>query len=674
MAMKFRFNRILFTCILAFLFSGASLFGIGAYKTPAEVNRMINQLQSSNSNIVRIHKLAVSPGGTEMLLLEIGSEVKTESKTKPAILVVGNMSGTRMITTEAALNLAEKVIANQDLYMKNTWYILPLGNPDAASRYFGAVKYSYPGNFTPHNDDMDEQTDEDGFDDLDGNGFITSMRLKAPDGEWIEVEGDKRLMRRADVSKGEKGVYKIYSEGIDNDNDGKYNEDGKGGTDPNINFPHLFKYFAPTSGLYPGSSPESSAILKFAFAHPELAMVFAFGETNFLITPPKGGRQGSVDMEKITIPEEIGKELGFETNRTYSMSEIMEKVRPMIPPGMEIDEGMIASFLGLGAIVNPLSEDLVFYNKISEEYKKYLEDKGSKNDRLDPVAARDGSLELWSYYQLGLPIFSMDLWGLPTLKEEKKEASGISAESLENMSSDEFLALGEEKINLFLKEIGAPAQYTAAMITGAVKAGQLSPKQIAGMLKQIPKPSGDAAKGDPKEQALLAFWKDYREDAGFINWKPYSHPTLGEVEIGGFIPFTDNTPPVTMVDSILNINIPFIFELVKKLPSIHILDTKVKGLGSDIYQVEAWIENNTYLPFTTAMGLKDKEPVPAIITVDGSGVEILSGKKRTPMKELAGMKSVKYTWIIKASKGSSLGIKLESARAGSDSKQIKIGG
>ena len=33
----------------------------------------------------------------------------------------------------------------------------------------------------------------------------------------------------------------------------------------------------------------------------------------------------------------------------------------------------------------------------------------------------------------------MDLWGLPTLKEEKKEASGISAESLENMSSEELL-------------------------------------------------------------------------------------------------------------------------------------------------------------------------------------------------------------------------------------------
>ncbi|MCK7536580.1 MAG: hypothetical protein MZV63_39160 [Marinilabiliales bacterium] len=59
----------------------------------------------------------------------------------------------------------------------------------------------------------------------------------------MPVEGEPRLMRRADAVKGEKGIYKLYTEGIDDDGDGQYNEDTPGGTNVNINFPHLFKSF-----------------------------------------------------------------------------------------------------------------------------------------------------------------------------------------------------------------------------------------------------------------------------------------------------------------------------------------------------------------------------------------------------------------------------------------------
>ncbi|MEZ5012517.1 MAG: M14 family zinc carboxypeptidase, partial [Bacteroidales bacterium] len=189
MSFKKPFNQLLVLFSLLLVISSASpLFGINDYNTPAGVNRKINQIQSSHANLVKVHKLAVSPGGNELLMLEIGTETGSDQKTKPAILVVGNMTGIRPVTTEAALSLAERIAGDADSYNRFTWYILPLGNPDAYSRYFDGVKYSYAGNFTPFNDDMDDQVDEDGFDDLDGNGFITKMRVKAPDGEWVVVD------------------------------------------------------------------------------------------------------------------------------------------------------------------------------------------------------------------------------------------------------------------------------------------------------------------------------------------------------------------------------------------------------------------------------------------------------------------------------------------------------
>ena len=643
---------------------------IEKYSDPATVNKRIEQIRQSADGRIRVNKLAVTPGGTDMLMIEIGKS----GAGVPAVLVAANLSGTVPAATEAALSLASRIAADASLSSALTWYIVPMGNPDAYSRWFSKPLYLDPGNATPFNDDKDDQTDEDGYNDLDGNGIITQMRVKTPDGTLIPVAGEPRLMRKADPVKGETGIYKLYSEGIDDDGDGQYNEDSPGGTNVNVNFPHLFRSFDTRSGLYPGSAPESGALLKFAFAHPEIAMVFSFGSTNFLLSPPQGGRKGEADMDKIKIPEEIGGMMGLDVSRTYTMAEIMEAVQPMLPPGMTIDEGQVASFLGLGAIVNPMQEDLAFYNEISSDYKDYLKKKGVTGERFDPAQPEDGSFELWGYYHLGVPVFSMDIWGLPKPKEEKKDASGITLESLEKMSTDDFLALGEDKVSAFLKERNAPEQYNAKMVIGMVKSGQVTPAQMAGMMKQMPAPKADEKKGDPKELASLAFSDKWLEGKGFTAWKTYKHPTLGEVEIGGFTPFVDNTPPAAMIDSLLDLQLPYIFELVKRLPALQFSETKLTEKGGGVYQLEAWVTNEGYLPFPTAMGKRNKIPTPAVITLTGDGIEILSGKKRTPLTEMGGKKSARYIWLVRAPKKGAITLQLESKQAGTDSKQINIGG
>ena len=376
-----------------------------------------------------------------MLMIEIG----TAGDAVPAVLVAANMSGTTPLATEAALSLASRLVKDESLRDGHTWYILPVGNPDAYARYFAKPLYSDTGNGTPFNDDTDELTDEDGYNDLDGNGIITQMRVKANDGTWIPVEGEPRLMRKADAAKGEKGIYKLYTEGIDDDGDGKYNEDPPGGTNVDANFPHLFKNFGRRSGLFAGSDPESEAVMKFAFSHPEIAMVLSFGtgRTSFWRRLREAGK-ARLDADNIRIPQEIGSQIGIDVSRSYSIQEIIELLQPMVPPGMNIDEGMIASFLGLGAVVNPMKEDLEFYNEISSEYKDYLKKKGVTAERFDPEQPDDGSFELWAYYQLGVPVFSMDFWGLPKPEKEKKE-DAITVDAIEKMSKSDFMAPGRGK-------------------------------------------------------------------------------------------------------------------------------------------------------------------------------------------------------------------------------------
>jgi len=102
--------------------------------------------------------------------------------------------------------------------------------------------------------------------------------------------------------------------------------------------------------------------------------------------------------------------------------------------------------------------------------------------------------------------------------------------------------------------------------------------------------------------------------------------------------------------------------------------TEVKPKGDGIYELNVWVSNSSYLPFPIAMGKKNEQPAPAILSVKSEQVEILSGKKRTPVQSLSGLQSKKLTWLIKSDKNSDVTIELAATNAWGDSKNVKIGG
>jgi hypothetical protein len=647
--------------------------GFDHYRTPQELNAAISALNRANASFTAIHQIGRSPGGRDLIVIEVGPDTGKKARRMPAVLIVGNLEGTIPIASEAALFLAQQAIEKADARKDLTWYILAAGNPDGAARYFEKPGFAGGRNDHAHNDDMDDATDEDGPDDLDGNGIITEMRVKDPDGEWIPTAADARIMKRADPVKGEKGIYKLYTEGIDNDGDGKYNEDGPGGTDISLTFPHLFHPFTATGGEWPGSEPETFAIMQFVMAHPEIAMTVTLGSSNMCLQPPAGGRQGSADLSKIIIPEYLAKAFGADPNVTYSLQEIKDLLQPLISPGTEVTESQVSSILGLGAVVNPLEDDLKYYKEFSERYRDFLKQNKLDGKRLEPLQPKDASFELWSYYHLGVPTFSMDLWTLPEAAEEKADKSGITADSIESMSTDAFVALGETKLAAFLKEIGAPDAIKPASLLESVKSGKMTPKQIADMIKQLPKPK-DPGSGDPKSKALLAFSDKTLQGKGFIPWAPFKHPKLGDVEIGGAFPYAETTPPPEMIKLLLEGQVPWIFKLVEKLPRMKILKTDVASKGANVYELTVWVHNSGELPFPTAMGKRNQHVGPAALTIGGSDIVFLSGKKRTAINAIDAMKSTKLTWLIRSEKLQALQLTLESVNAWGDSAEVRLGG
>lgn len=271
-------------CVLLFTISQAQT----GYSNFTQQTNRINTLAKSYPQLAKVRSLTKTTGGKDIWQITIGSG---NTETKPAIVVVGGVEGDYLISTELAIGFAENLLqgSNTDsikaILNKTTFYIFPNMSPDAMEQYFAPLQYERQGNVTTTDDDRDGKTNEDGFDDLDGNGKITWIRVESPIGDYKTNLEDPRSLVKADVNKGEKGRYLIYSEGIDNDKDNNFNEDGEGGVWFNKNFTYKVPSFSQGSGEFAVSENESRALLDYLFEQYNVYAVVSFGSNNNLSTP-----------------------------------------------------------------------------------------------------------------------------------------------------------------------------------------------------------------------------------------------------------------------------------------------------------------------------------------------------------------------------------------------------
>jgi hypothetical protein len=151
--------------------------------------------------------------------------------------------------------------------------------------------------------DHDARKDEDPPEDLNGDGMITTMRVKDPSGGWRALDWDPEIMVKASEAKGEQGGYRVMIEGKDNDQDGQVNEDPEGGVNANANFPFNYSRDHLGGGPFPVSEPEVRNVADFLYDRFNIYAVVGLGPQDNLSKPwsykklkqkdlmPKGGVQ-----------------------------------------------------------------------------------------------------------------------------------------------------------------------------------------------------------------------------------------------------------------------------------------------------------------------------------------------------------------------------------------------
>lgn len=275
------------------------------YGNHAAMTERLAALSEREPELVRVRELARSRENRTLWVVEIGEGTEEDRTTRPAMLVVAGVEGDDLVGPFTIVSWIERLVAEDrdaDLLKTTTLYVVPCLNPDAAERYFEEPRIDDARNGTPNDEDHDGLADEDGSEDLNGDGLVTMMRVEDKEGQYIADPNEPRLLLKADPLKGEVPVWKLLPEGIDNDRDKRWNEDGPGGVNFNRNFPYGYKYFAPDAGLHPVSENETRALADFVVAHPNIGLVLTYGAAdNLRKTPQSAASPGrSKPMEAIS--------------------------------------------------------------------------------------------------------------------------------------------------------------------------------------------------------------------------------------------------------------------------------------------------------------------------------------------------------------------------------------
>ncbi|MCU0340657.1 MAG: M14 family metallopeptidase [Spirosomaceae bacterium] len=265
------------------------------YHSPDVMYHWCRRWAEQYPDLVEVYEVAKSYEGRPILQMTLTNKKTGKHTDKPAAYFEGGRHGGEITSSEAVLWLAQHLLSNYgkdaaitQLIDTKTIYLRPENNPDGSTMYLFSAQRNR-STVRPRDDDRDGLLDEDPEEDLDGDGVIYQIRKKAvtlaekekADHVLDPRDPSGRLMKRVLEGKGE---WLVYTEGIDNDNDGKYNEDGIGGLDNHRNYPENWRpdqggdftgrgYTQQGAGAYPLSEIETRSTALWFLGHPHISVV-----------------------------------------------------------------------------------------------------------------------------------------------------------------------------------------------------------------------------------------------------------------------------------------------------------------------------------------------------------------------------------------------------------------
>ncbi len=537
------------------------------YRDYAEQTAMLQAMAQAYPQLTELESIGKSYQGRELWVLKVTDKSTGAPESKPGVWIEGGVDSDEISSVETALAVAHRLLTATDpetleLRRTRTFYVVPNIMPDTGELYHHTALRPTDATMRPYDEDSDGLVDEDPPEDLDGDGEVTMMRWIDPGGSMVIDERDSRLLRPRRA--GDKGpFYKTSTEGLDNDGDGKINEDWLGGVDPNRNYPNFWDGTKQVgSGPYAGSEQEIHALLEYNVSHPNIATALHLHSAGGVVLYPFG------------IPK-------------------------LTPPPTDFG----------------LYKDL----------------------------ARRG-LEVTGY-SLGTTVID---WRWPAGTEDRKPTQvwrDKDGKIQSGVWTPEGNAFAPEPAPDYIP--GSYPAYGGSMDTTYPMFGILA--FALELYEMAPDHNGD---GKIDDVDRLIQNDKHMGGVAFKKWTPFKHPTLGQVEIGGWTKQGWNNPLPHKLEAVTREGINFAMVLAQATPLLSVSDVKVTPSEGGIYRIEAKISNLGQMPTELAIRKDQVGALPVKASLElPAGAVVLGSKSSHDLGVIDGFGKKSVEWVIRAPAG-----------------------
>ena len=281
-----------------------------------EIGERLQLMERTWPQFLNLQSAGMSYGGREMWVMTINNPETGDEMDKAAMYIEANVHGNEIQGAEVTLYTIWYLMENYGrieeitrLVDERVFHLVPSVNPDGRDYFLDEAGAGARTGHVPVDSDGDGVADEDGPDDLNGNGVIEQMRKYVP-GEGTHRISHDEPRRLEPVAPGEFGDWILLGrEGIDNDGDGRVNEDPVGGYDPNRNYAADWQpnYIQGGSMNYPFELPEARALNDFMVARPNIAGMQSFHNSGgMILRGPGAAWGGTYPSADIRVYDELG--------------------------------------------------------------------------------------------------------------------------------------------------------------------------------------------------------------------------------------------------------------------------------------------------------------------------------------------------------------------------------
>jgi hypothetical protein len=262
------------------------------YRTLDSVQLLLAEWTKLRADLAHPLAYGALADGRPLPALEFGAPGAVALDQRPTVLLLGGLDGRSLAGGEAVLACASELLREPEkLPPEIAFLAVPWASPEALELYQSGRAID-GRNARPQDEDRDGLLDEDGPDDLDGDGLLLQLLIEDPTGPWARA-ADPRFLVRA--GPGDAPRYLLTMEGRDDDGDGRFNEDGPGGVVLDLNFPvgRRGPWTGELNGALPMSEPLTRSLADLALKRRVALALFFQGNHGELAIPGGFAAQGA---------------------------------------------------------------------------------------------------------------------------------------------------------------------------------------------------------------------------------------------------------------------------------------------------------------------------------------------------------------------------------------------